>query len=115
MQIDKKKLIALTLIIVSLTFCLVVLMISKKNNIKADYYYNFTYDDNKISQSVKIYNKEKKLQTNYYIIYNDEPISYTKGEKAVVTINAVDLKNKPTIYIAFEDNINKKYEVVYKK
>ena len=88
---------------------------SKKNNIKADYYYNFTYDDNKISQSVKIYNKEKKLQTNYYIIYNDEPISYTKGEKAVVTINAVDLKNKPMIYIAFEDDINKKYEVVYKK
>ena len=63
MQIDKKKLIALTLIIVSLIFCLAVLMISKKNNIKADYYYNFTYDDNKISQSVKIYNKEKKLQT----------------------------------------------------
>ena len=62
-----------------------------------------------------IYNKEKKLQTNYYIIYNDEPISYTKGEKAVVTINAVDLKNKPTIYIAYEDDINKKYEVVYKK
>lgn len=115
MQIDKKKLIALTLIIVSLIFCFVVLMISKKNNIKADYYYNFTYDDNKISQSVKIYNKEKKLQTNYYIIYNDEPISYTKGEKAVVTINAVDLKNKLTIYIAFEDDINKKYEVVYKK
>lgn len=115
MQIDKKKLIALALIIVLLIFCLIGIMISKKNNITADYYYNFTYDDNKISQSVRIYNKQKKLQTNYYIVYNDEPVSYTKGEKAVVTINAVDLKNKPTIYIAFEDDINKKYEVVYKK
>lgn len=115
MQIDKKKLIILVSIIAVIAVCLICLILNKKSNIAADYYYNFTYDDNKISQSVRIYNKQKKLQTNYYIVYNDEPISYTKGEKAVVTINAVDLKNKPTIYIAFEDEINKKYEVVYKK
>ena len=115
MQIDKKKIITAVIIVIAIIVCIIILAISKKNNIKADYYYNFTYDDNKISQSVRIYNKEKKLQTNYYIVYNNEPVSYTKGEKAVVTINAIDLKSKPVIYIAFEDDINKKYEVVYKK
>ncbi len=115
MQIDKKKIVTAVIIVIAIIVCIIILAISKKNNIKADYYYNFTYDDNKISQSVRIYNKEKKLQTNYYIVYNNEPVSYTKGKKAVVTINAIDLKNKPLIYIAFEDDINKKYEVVYKK
>lgn len=116
MQIKKKSLIiSLIVVVIALIIGIIIFTNIKKNKINADYYYNFVYDDNKITQSVKVYNNQKKLQTNYYVIYNNEPVSYTKGEKAVVTINAIDLKNKPNIYIAFEDDINKKYEVVYKK
>ncbi len=115
MQIKNKIIIGAIAVIVII--CIILGIVIKKNNsnIKTDYYYNFTYDDNKISQSVRIYNKSGKLQTNYYILFNNEPVSYTSGEKAVVTINNVDLKTKPSIYVAFEDDINTKYEVVYKK
>ena len=87
MQIDKKKLIALTLIIVSLIFCLVVLMISKKNNIKADYYYNFTYDDNKISQSVKIYNKEYELKLLMDSVKSSKFITKKKSYKPIIILS----------------------------
>lgn len=115
MRINKKILISIIVVFVVLLLCLVIFKISKKNDIKTDYYYNYVNDDNKITQSVKVYNKSGKLQSNYYIVYNDEPVSYTKGEKAVVTINSIDLKEKPIIYIAFEEDINKTYEVSYKK
>lgn len=115
MQLKNKYLILIAVLVILLIGALLVIKSVKTNDIKTEYYYNYVYDDNKVTQSVKIYNKKNKLQSNYYIFYNDEPISYTKGEKAVVTINAVDLKTKPSLYISFEDDINKKYEVSYKK
>lgn len=114
MQINKKLvLFILGLLIISL---IAVLIFSKQDvRINGDYYYQFTYDDNKISQTVKVYNKKRKIQSNYYLFYNNEPISYTKKDKAIVTINNIDLKEHPNLQLVFEKDLDTKYKVVYKK
>ncbi len=111
-KINKKALIIIIAVIVIL-ICLFVSMTlfnNKKKNSKYDYYYTFSYDDNLITQSVIVYDKNDKVQTNYYVFYKDEIVTLTKGEKAVLTINTLDLKDKPELVIVFE-NDDKKYSL----
>lgn len=115
MQISKipKQII----IIVSLVLILILGIVIYKNissNQEKGFYYTFELDENKISQSVRIYNEKNKLQTKYYIYNKEIPVSYTKGEKAVVTIARLDLKDHPVIEVAFESEPEKKVEVRYK-
>ena len=111
-KINKKAIITIIAVVVIL-ICLFVTMIffnNKRKNGKYDYYYTFSYDDNLITQSVIVYDKKDKVQTNYYVFYNDEIVTLTKGEKAVLTINALDLKDKPELVVVFE-NDDKKYSL----
>ncbi len=121
MQIDKKKIIIIGGIILALVIAIVsiVLFINVRQKKAKEFYYEFKYDDNLISQSVWIYNGNNELQTNYYIFYNDEPVSHTEGEKAVLTMLLLDLKDHPTIQIRFKEDVknNKKttYDVKFKE
>ena len=117
MQVSKDKIIKIGLLVLVIVALLAVIIFSKinSNKIAGDYYYKFKYDDNKITQSVWVYNSKDELQTEYYLIYDGEPISYTKGEKAVVTMNLLDFKDHPDIKIVFESAPEKEHEVVFKK
>ena len=93
-----------------------VILKSNEKELKSDYYYTFEYDDNLVTQSVWVYNKKDELQTKYILMYNDEPISYTKGEKAVLVMKRLDLKDHPIIQLKFEnDKKGKIYNVEYRK
>lgn len=116
MQVDKKKIIAIVGIVVVILGLIGVLVISTLQDKKreSEFYYKFKYDDNLISQSVWVYNGNDELQTNYYLYYNDSPIAFTKGEKAVVTMMKVDLKDKQELVLRFK-NEEKTYKVTYKE
>lgn len=121
MQIDKKKLIAIMSIIVVILIVIgvVVFQLIAKNKRANEYYYEFKYDDNLLSQSVWVYNGNDELQTEYYLYYDGKPIAYTRGEKAVVTIMKLDLKDKPVIDLIFEkdkkEGNDKTFKVEHKK
>ena len=117
MQVGKDKIlkVGLLILVIVLLLAVVFFVTKKKNSFDGDYYYKFVYDDNKVTQSVWVYDSKDELQTKYYLLYEDEPISYTKGEKAVVTMNLVDLKDHQTLTLVFEENPDKEYEVVFRK
>lgn len=116
MQIGKEKImkIGLLVLVIVALLAIVIIVTKNKNKFDGDYYYKFVYDDNKVTQSVWVYNKKDELQTKYYLLYKEEPISYTKGEKAVVTMNNIDLKDHQTLTIVFENDPEKEYEVVFR-
>lgn len=116
MQVSKDKIIKVGLLILTIVALLAIVFIATKNKNKfdGDYYYKFVYDDNKVTQSVWVYDSKDELQTKYYLLYEDEPVSYTEGEKAVVTMNNIDLKDHQTLTIVFESDPEKEYEVVFK-
>lgn len=110
-KINKKALIIIVVIAVILIgFLISMILLNSKNKEKYDFYYTYVYDDNLITQSVTVYDKKDKVQTNYFVFYNDEIVTLTKGEKAVLTINTLDLKDKPELVIIFE-NDEKKYSL----
>lgn len=116
MQVEKKKkliVIAVVLVIVISLLTFIIIKINDKNK-ENEYYYTFKYDDNLITQSVKVYNKKDEIQSNYYIFYKNEVVSVTKGENAVLTISKLDLKDKPEIEIMFRGQ-KEKIEISHKK
>ena len=118
MQIKNKKTLGIIILVVAIILILVVAVVLKGNDkeIKADYYYTFEYDENLVTQSVWVYNKKDELQTKYFLLYNEEPISYTKGEKAALVMKRLDLKDHPIIQLKFEDDKKEKiYNVEYRK
>ena len=121
MQVDKKKLLIIggIILVIIIAIVSIVLYINVRKKREKEFYYEFVYDDNLISQSVWVYNGNDELQTNYYIFYKDEPVSHTDGEKAVLTMLLLDLKDHPTFQIKFKDDVkNKKdttYDVTYKE
>ena len=122
MQIDKKKIIIISLIAVVILGLIGLLVFNKisKDKKANEYYYTFKYDDNLITQSVWVYNGNDELQTNYYLLYNDEPVTFTTGEKAVLTMVLLDLKDHPEITMKFKSDVDEldtkapEYKVVYK-
>lgn len=117
MRISKSNIIKILIVIAIVASLLVVVFISvKKNNtIKTDYYYTFEYDDNLISQSVKVFDKNGKQKSEFYLFNGDRLITATKGDKAVLTIAELDLKEHPELYVVFANDLETKYEIVYKK
>lgn len=114
MQKLNKKL----LIILSVTVILILIVgsfiLNKKNQSNSEYYYTFKYDDNLISQSVMVYDSKDEIQTNYYIFYQDDVVTLTEGEKAVLTIAKLDLKDHPDLELLFYGE-KEKHTVKFKK
>lgn len=111
-KINKKVFIIIIAIVLILIFFLIFMLFNNKDKSKGkyDFYYTYVNDDNLITQTVTVYDKFDKVQSNYFIFYKDEIVTLTKGEKAVLTINTLDLKDKPEMVIIFE-NDDKKYSL----
>ena len=112
-KINKRTLIiiiAVVVILIGFLICMVFFNNKDSKKGKYDFYYTYVYDDNLITQSVTVYDGENKVQSNYYVFYKDEIVTLTKGKKAVLTINNLDLKSKPELVIMFENN-DKKYSL----
>lgn len=112
-KINKRSLIIIIAVVLILFgFLISILLFNNKDKSrdKYDFYYTYVYDDNLITQSVTVYDKFDKVQSNYFVFYKDEIVTLTKGEKAVLTINTLDLKDKPELVIIFE-NDEKRYSL----
>lgn len=112
-KINKRTLIIIiAIVLILIGFLVSMLLFNNKDKSKGkyDYYYTYVYDDNLITQSVTVYDKNDSVQSNYFVFYKDEIVTLTKGEKAVLTINTLDLKEKPELVIIFE-NDEKKYSL----
>lgn len=119
-MLKNKRLLTILVLIFIIIIGLVIFSIlssdDKEEKVKADYYYKYEYDNNLVTQSVWIYNKDDELQTKYFIFYKDEMMAYTKGEKAVLVMQRLDLKDHPIIQIRFEDDKDEKlYDVEYRE
>ncbi len=110
-KINKKTLIIIiAIVVIIIGFLISMVILNNKNKGKYDFYYTYVYDDNLITQSVTVYDNNDKVQSNYFVFYKDEIVTLTKGDKAVLTINTLDLKEKPELVIIFE-NDEKKYSL----
>lgn len=116
MQVNKKKLILIGIVLV-IVIAIVSVFVVLRNKKANEFYYEFKYDDNLITQSVWVYDGNGELQTDYYLFYNNEPITYTEGEKAVLVMLRLDLKDHPTIQLKFKSDLesDKSFDVNFKE
>lgn len=116
MQIMKNKSLIAVISAVVLILIVLIIAISTSKNKKYDYYYEFVYDDNLITQTVKVYDSNNKIQSNYELYYKDKLITITTGDSAVLSIAKADLKDHQTLKLIFgDDESGKEYSVGYKR
>lgn len=100
-KLNKKTVIILSIVIVAIMVAFCFALLNKNNKKGYDYYYTFKYDDNLISQTVEVYDSKGNIQSDYYVFYNDNIVTLTKADKAVLTIAKLDLKDHPDLEILF--------------
>lgn len=115
--LKNKKLLTIIIVIIIIIIGIIIFGISKKDEKKVsyDYCYKYNEDENMVTQTIEIYDTKDKLQTEYYIYYKDEVMSYTEGNKAVIPLQRLNLKDHQVIEIMFikDEKEAKKYQAGY--
>lgn len=114
MQVKRKWLSIIIAAILIMGLILLLIFRPKKSD-SNEYYYTYVKDDNLISQTVRVYNNKGDIQEKYYLFLGDKVVSSTKSDKAIVTISRCNLDERPTLILKFSDNVEKEYEINYKK
>ena len=116
MQVNRKKLVLTVIIIIVIIAAILIghAVYKAQDNGATGYYYEFEYDDNLITQSVRVYDGSGEIQSDYYLYYDGQIITTTKADKAVLTIVRVDLKDHQELEMAFRSDPDTKYKVVHK-